>query len=102
VDFRDDPDDRAADTVLVGQVTRVHARWLDDWVTSRDEWGQDWIGAADVSDWGLHLTPQSLRELRDELHAVIDRHHERDELDDPLAERVTIMLHSFPHPDPSL
>jgi len=102
VDFRDDPDDRAADTVLVGQVTRVHARWLDDWVTSRDEWGQDWIGAADVSDWGLHLTPQSLRELRDELHAVIDRHHERAELDDPLAERVTIMLHSFPHPDPSL
>lgn len=102
VDFRDDPDDRAADTVLVGQVARVHARWLDEWVASRDEWDQDWLGAANVSDWGLHLTPQSLRELNDELHEVIDRYRRHQEVDDPNAERVTVMLHNFPHPDPSL
>jgi DNA-binding transcriptional ArsR family regulator len=101
-EFREDPDDRAADTLLVGQFTRLHGRWLDDWVASRDDWTEEWLAASDLSDWGLHLTPQTLRELTEELHEVMNRYRQREELDAPEAERVTILLHAFPHPDPSL
>lgn len=102
VEFMDDPEDQAADTLLVGQVTRAHGRWLDEWVASRSGWTEDWLDAADLSDFALHLTPQSLRELAREVHETIDRYRQRGELDAEDAERVTILFHAFPHPDPTL
>lgn len=101
--FHEDPDDRAADALLVGQVVRLHTQWLDQALAARDHWDEAWLGAADMSDWALHLTPGTLRELLDEIGAVIERYRrEHDEVDDPDAERVTVLLHAFPHPDPSI
>jgi predicted ArsR family transcriptional regulator len=101
VDFRDDPDDRAADDWLAGHVARTHARWMQNWLDARPEWSAEWLEAADQSDFNLRLTPERARALASQLHEVIERY--RDEHDtDPEAERVTVILHSFPHPEPSL
>lgn len=102
VEFQDDPDDQAADTLLVGQIVRVHTRWLDEAVGARGSWSPEWLQAARTSDWGLHLTPAQLRALAEEVTAVVDRYDLESDIDNPEAERVTIMLHAFPHPDPSL
>lgn len=103
VDFRDDPDDRAADATLVGQVVHLHGRWLDEAVAAREEWDDDWLAASDMSDWRLSLTPQTLRELLDELDAVIERYRRsRQEPTASNAEHVTVLLHAFPHPEPTL
>ncbi|HSK97224.1 MAG TPA: helix-turn-helix domain-containing protein, partial [Euzebyales bacterium] len=69
VDFRDDPDDRAADDWLTGCAARMHARWTQDWLDSRDDWSPDWIDASDLSDYRLRLAPHQLRALTEELHA---------------------------------
>lgn len=102
-DFRADPDDRAADTWLVGQVARLHARWIDEWISAQNEWPDEWIDAADISDMALRLTPSRARELTAELHAVVDRYQETEAAkDDKAAERVTVLLHAFPNPEPVL
>jgi DNA-binding transcriptional ArsR family regulator len=100
--FRDDPDDWAADTALLGQVVRMHARWLDEALTARDTWDPAWLGASDMGDAELHLTPDRLRQLNDDIHAVISHHLADQEHDAPDAERVTVLWASFPHPEPTL
>ena len=103
LDFRDDPDDRAADALLLGQVVRLHGRWLDEAIAARDQWDDAWVEASSFGDQSLHLTPDTLHELVAELRSVVDRYRqERQEVDAPLAERVTVMLHAFPHPEPSV
>ena len=101
--FRDDPDDWAADTLLVGMAARQHAVWLDEALASRDDWDPAWLSASDVGDAQLHLTPSGLRALNDELLEVIERYRtQHQEHDAPDAEPVTVIYASFPHPDPSL
>lgn len=101
--FRGDADDRAADLLLVGQVARIHALWVDEWLDARDGMGDDWMEAADMSDLVLHLSPGKLRALGQELHGVLARwRDEEQDPDHPDAERCTVLLNLFPHPDPSL
>lgn len=102
-DFRGDPDDRAADTWLVSQVARQHARWIDDWISSRADWPDEWIDSSDLSDKSLQLTQARTSELVAALHAVVDRFREHEAADDDeSAERVTVLLHTFPNPEPAL
>jgi DNA-binding transcriptional ArsR family regulator len=100
--FRDNPDDWAADTLLLGQIARLHARWIDESLAARDDWDDDWLAASDMADAELHLTPARLRALNDEVYAVIQRYHDDQDHDDPAAERVTVLFSSFPHPEPTL
>lgn len=101
-EFRDDPDDWAADTLLMGQVARIHSRWVDEALAARDDWDEVWLSASDMSDAQLHLTPATTRSMIDDLHAVLDRYTELQEHDDPGAEQVTVLLSAFPHPDKSV
>ncbi len=101
-EFRDDPDDWAADTLLLGQVTRVHGRWMDEALAARDTWDPAWLAASDIGDAELHLTPERLRALNDDIHAVIERYRTPADHDAPGAERVTVLYASFPHPEPTL
>lgn len=99
VQFRADPDDRAADAFLVGNIARTHARWTQDWLEARDEWSDDWVGAAELSDFRLRLTPDRARALTEELHAIIERY--RAEGTAPDGEWYTLMIHAFPQPETS-
>ena len=101
--FRHDPDDWAADTLLLGQLARLHAQWIDEALAARDAWDEAWLAASDMSDYELQLTPEGLRAMNDELHAVLDRYRDAGQQPDaPEAQRVTVLLTSFPHPDPSI
>lgn len=50
-DIDDDPDARAADDWLVRHQASTAANWLDDWLSSRQEWPTQWRDAADQSDY---------------------------------------------------
>ena len=100
IDFRDDPDDRAADDWLTGYAARMHARWLQDWLDTRSEWSQEWLDASDVSDLHLRLGPDDVKAMTQELHAVVARYRGHEGGQD--AEPVTVTLHVFPHPEPSV
>jgi DNA-binding transcriptional ArsR family regulator len=100
VHFRDDPDDRAADDWLVGYAARLHARWVQDWLDTRSEWSKAWLDASDMSDIRLRLNPQRTKAMVEELHAVLERYREHE--GGPGAEPVTVTLHAFPQPEPSV
>lgn len=100
--FEDDPNDQAASDWLLTHYIRTQHRWLEDWLESRMEWPREWREAADNSDRELHLSPQGLRALNDEITAVIDRHRVPAEEADPDTQRCVILTHSFPSPNPSI
>ena len=97
-EFEDDPDARAADDWLLRHNAHLTARWLHQWLEERQDWSPEWRDAAGQSDYHLQLTPERLRALSDELHAVLDRH--RDTAVDPSdeTERVTVVIQAFPSP----
>jgi hypothetical protein len=100
VDFRDDPEDRAAEGWLAGHIARQHAQWLQDWIDTRGAWSKAWVDASDVTDIRLHLTTDQLHAMVEEVHGVIQRY--REQANEAGAEQVTVMFHAFPHPEPSL
>lgn len=100
--FEDDPDDRAASDWLLGHHVRLMTRWVEDWVEARREWPVAWRDAADSSDYEFHLTAEQLKALNDELHEVVQRYQRAADLDRPDAQRCTVILHSFPMPEPRL
>lgn len=99
-DFLDDPDTNVAAEWLTGHVARTHARWLNEYVEARSEFSPQWLEAAAMSDYRVTLTPERLREMNDELHAVVERYRDDEPTAD--AEQVTVLLHAFPHPEPIL
>lgn len=99
--FWDDPDDRAAETVLRGQLVRTHMRWVDQALEARGGWKPAWHdNATAMSDWSMPLRPESCRAMLEELRAVLAKYHELDEVDAPDAEDVTVLLYAFPNPEP--
>ncbi|MBW3662043.1 MAG: helix-turn-helix domain-containing protein [Actinobacteria bacterium] len=99
-DFLADPDDRAAADWLVGHHVRTKTRWLEDWLEQRHEWSTDWRAAADSSDLQVEVTPDQLRAMNDELYAVIERYRRAGPDDDGNAQKVMVLLDTFPHPEP--
>jgi DNA-binding transcriptional ArsR family regulator len=93
VEFLDTPERVAAEQAFGREVVRAQATNAMEWVTSTHTWPSEWVDAADMSDWILELTPDELRELRDELHGVIARRragrHEG-------SERVAAVVHLYP------
>jgi predicted ArsR family transcriptional regulator len=98
-DFDDDPDARAADDWLVRHHARRAAEWVGDWLDARQGWSAEWRAAAEQADYHLDLTPAGLRALMEDLHAVVRRHRAGAEADSPGAQRVTLLLQSFPSPE---
>jgi DNA-binding transcriptional ArsR family regulator len=99
-DLADDPDDRAAATWLSEYQVRVVTEMIADWVREQFAQPTAWRDAADISDFGLRLTPDRLRALTDELHAVIDRYQRSaDDSDD--AEQVVVFLAGLPRLRPT-
>jgi DNA-binding transcriptional ArsR family regulator len=93
-DFLDDPAGReAVDELLLRQVGQQQ-RLLANHLTERHELDDDWRTAASMNDWALHLSPASVRELAEELNAVIARWRDtREEPDQPF---VSVLLDLFP------
>lgn len=96
-EFINDPDTR-------GPLQIVLHQWLDHTYTRAaaflaevDQWDREWHSATTMSDWdGLRLTPDRLRALNRELFAVVERHREASDPDEPGAEQVIVQIQSFP------
>ncbi|MFY1671753.1 ArsR/SmtB family transcription factor [Plantactinospora sp. WMMB334] len=103
-DFADDPDAQAAADWLHRHAVRLHAELTERWVTEQHAYPTEWRDAATVADVLLRLTPEQLRQLNDEMWAVVDRYrHAVPAVDGREAaesgdgtEQVLLYLHSFP------
>lgn len=100
--FLEDPDDRAAAEWLMGHHLRLTTQWREDWLASKHEWPREWRDAADTSDLQLELTPEQLRAMNDELLAVVARYRRAGPTREADAERIIVLLDSFPSPEPRL
>jgi DNA-binding transcriptional ArsR family regulator len=93
-EVRDDPDDRAAADWLAGHYLRWFTEMAERWVAGRHNWPEAWREANFVSDYLLELTPQRLRELAEEVQAVILRY--REEPAQEGSEPVFLTIYGFP------
>lgn len=100
--FVEDPDDRAAVDWLLGHHLRVTTGWREDWLASRAHWPAAWQDAADTSDVQLPLTAGQLKRLHEELLEVVHRYRDAGPDNDGRAEAVTVLLDTFPLPEPRL
>ncbi len=92
--FADDPAGReAVDELLLRQIGQQQ-RLLSNYLAERDDLGEEWRTSASINDWGLRLSPAAVRELAEELNAVIARWRDtREEPDQPF---VSVLLDLFP------
>lgn len=95
-DFLDDPDAAAAADWLHGHYLRIYVRAAEDWAEQRHTWPREWIGAADMSDQHLRVTPEGLQALTTELHEVLERHRVAADPGVPGAHDVLVVLQAFP------
>jgi DNA-binding transcriptional ArsR family regulator len=92
--FLDDPGGReAVDELLLRQIGQQQ-RLLANYVAEHADLGTEWRAAASMNDWGLRLSPAAVRELAEELNAVLARWRDtREEADQPF---VSVLLDLFP------
>ncbi|MER5311266.1 winged helix-turn-helix domain-containing protein [Streptomyces sp. NPDC002773] len=91
-----DPEVRGAMEVYLHEIATIHTQELNTWLGTRHDWDGVWAGSTDMSDFTLRLPPERLRELRDEIHALIDGYQKSADADAPGAARVRMHLHAFP------
>jgi DNA-binding transcriptional ArsR family regulator len=104
-DFRGDAEAEAAEEWLIGHQARRAMEWIDEWLAGRSTADPAWVSVADQSDYWLRMTPDQVRAMIDEVHAVIRRHiEETGEIDetgetgehDPPARLVRLFLFTVP------
>lgn len=82
---------------------RVYDR-LEGWVETAERWASRWIGASVLSEQVLHLTPEHLHSLQDDLVAVVDRYRTIADSDDAPgsgdAQAVQVAFMVFPLGEP--
>ena len=92
--FLGDPAGReAVDELLFRQIGQQQ-RLLANYLAEQSGLDEEWRAAASVNDWGLRLSPGAVRELADELNAVIARW--RDTREEPGQPFVSVLLDLFP------
>jgi DNA-binding transcriptional ArsR family regulator len=94
LDWLDTPERVAVEEAFGREIVRAVAERGLEWVTGASTWPAEWVDASDMSDWLLELTPEEVRELREELHAVVDRRTNRPRRAD--TERVHAVLQLLP------
>lgn len=93
-DFDDDADASAALNWLEAHYAREHARRLQEWLTSQQDWSAQWRDTSGMSDALLRLSPSQARQLQEELLEVIARWRAAEPGEG--AERVQLNLSAFP------
>lgn len=72
VEFLDTPERVAAEQALGAEIVRAHADRAMQWVWDAATWPSEWVDASDMSDLIVELTPEELKEMREELHATME------------------------------
>jgi DNA-binding transcriptional ArsR family regulator len=93
-----DTDDAAfveASSALGRELVSEYSRWLRRWFAETPQWDRRWRAAAEGMDQWFELTPDELRELADEVTAVLERYADRRTPRDG-TERAIVLFHAFP------
>jgi DNA-binding transcriptional ArsR family regulator len=91
--FLDPAGREAVDELTLRQVGQQQ-RLLANYVAERPDLDDEWRTAVSLNDWGLRLSPAAVRELAEELNAVIARW--RDTREEPHQPFVSVLLDLFP------
>jgi DNA-binding transcriptional ArsR family regulator len=91
----DDPGLLEADRALGRQVAAEYGRWLQRWHDEMPDWERPWRAAANATDQWFELTPAELRELGEEVIAVLERYANRRAPGEG-TERAVVLFHAFP------
>ncbi|MFJ3585318.1 ArsR/SmtB family transcription factor [Streptomyces sp. NPDC090127] len=91
-----DPEVQGAVEVYLHEIATIHTQELNTYIGTRHDWDETWLGASDMSDFTLRLTPAALRELDEKLHELIDSYRDSPAAQEPDANRVRVHLHAFP------
>ena len=81
-EFLDTPERRSAERAFSLEIVRRYADAAERWIERSNEWPRQWVDAADMSDWIVHVTPAELRELRGEIASVVERYASQPNADD--------------------
>ncbi|WP_345660008.1 ArsR/SmtB family transcription factor [Streptomyces venetus] len=90
-----DPTVRGAVALLRYEMANVHTREIATWLGNTSEWGEEWDGATDLSDFSLRLTPELARELISKMHELVQSYRPLPD-GTPDAETVRVHTHVFP------
>jgi DNA-binding transcriptional ArsR family regulator len=93
-----DTDDRGmleADRSLGRQLVGEYTRWIERWYRELPGWDRAWRAAATSTDQWFELTPEELRELNDEVLAVLARYADRRVRRED-TERALVVYYGFP------
>ncbi|WP_354640210.1 helix-turn-helix domain-containing protein [Kitasatospora camelliae] len=99
-DFDRDPAMRGALSVYLREMLQTQFQRVADSMAA--EWQGEWRGAGSVTDWNdLRLTPAQLRDLNEELLAVVARYRsDPDAPVDPAARPVIVQIQALPRKEP--
>ncbi|MEV3992861.1 helix-turn-helix domain-containing protein [Streptomyces sp. NPDC049837] len=89
-----DPETRGAVNVFMHEIATIHGQELSTWIGTMRDWPAEWVRNADLSDFTLRLGPLQVRELSEQLHALINSYRDAEPAQD--ATKVRLHLHAFP------
>jgi DNA-binding transcriptional ArsR family regulator len=94
----DDPTTRADLRVAAGELWRTYARQVEQWFRSAELWGDPWTSSSVSNLMRLEATPEDMREIREDVLAVLQRHADRLRDREPPSGsvRVAVQFHLFP------
>jgi len=97
-----EPAARDARQAFSQAVAVAYAGQIQQAVEQQPTLSDEWRALSTSSDWSLRLTPQEARQLREELHAVVERYRPwyPDRPEAPAgAGHYRVLLNAFPRPD---
>jgi DNA-binding transcriptional ArsR family regulator len=100
--FEDDSS-AASLQVVAGELWRMHARQIERWYLTAQQWGETWMSASASTAMRFEGTPEEMAEVRDALAEVMQRFQERfaaREEPPPGSHRIMVQCHVFPSDDP--
>jgi DNA-binding transcriptional ArsR family regulator len=96
-DFLGNPEAHQASVSMRREMYRWQWRLLERWLAEEAEWDEAWVDAAGPSDHLLHLTPDRLKAMADEIWAVVQRYRDAPAPEDAGdATRVVWLQHLVP------
>ncbi|WP_445519067.1 ArsR/SmtB family transcription factor [Streptomyces sp. NEAU-174] len=88
---------RGAINTVLHEVATLHTQRMSTWLGTLHDWSEEWRAAWDISDFGMRLTPELAREMRDKVHELIESYREKEvDRDTEGSAPYRVHLHAFP------
>lgn len=99
LDVLEDPERRTASTVLRRAILQRYMESLESYLATEPTLPPEWVRGAASSDAFLHLTPEELVELRQDLEQLAERWSARSDAGRAEARPISLIYHAFRRPE---